>query len=168
MFFYFYFFSLSIKKEKKNTHWTWLCFKIYFNIYLIIVIYFTNFINFDFISKFFFNILKLNVALNFSLLGHDIYFQSFFPSFFKADLHSSNVSQAPDTIRWQMFFFFQSSFEENKMLSLPNRFVLFINHTQKLKCVWQNSYLDLWSNTLYIIWQGVHLLVKLQARGTNK
>ena len=30
------------------------------------------------------------------------------------------------------------------------------------------SYLDLWSNTLYIIWQGVHLLLKLQARGTNK
>ena len=105
--FYFYFFSLSIKKEKKNTHWTWLCFKIYFNIYLLIVIYFTNFINFDFIFKFFFfNMLKLDVTLNLSLLGHDICFQSFFPSFFKADLHSRNVSQATDTICWQMFFFF--------------------------------------------------------------
>ena len=54
------------------------------------------------------------------------------------------------------------------MFSLPNKFVLFTNHKQSLKCVPQNSYLDLWSNTLYIIWQGVHVLVKLQARGTNK
>ena len=80
--------------------------------------------------------LKLNVTLNLSLSGHDICFQSFFPSFFKADLHSRNVSQATDTICWQMFFFFfQSPFEENKMLSLANKFVLFTNHTQKLKCV---------------------------------
>ena len=37
-----------------------------------------------------------------------------------------------------------------------------------MKYVRQNSYLDLNSNTLHIIWQGVHLLVKFQAGGTNK
>ena len=54
------------------------------------------------------------------------------------------------------------------MFCVPNKFVLFGNNKQPLKCVGQNNYLDLWSNTLYIIWQGIHLLVKLQARGTNK
>ena len=54
------------------------------------------------------------------------------------------------------------------MFCLPNKFVLFSNHKQPRKYVWQNSYLDLYLNTLYIMWQGVHLLVKLQARGTNK
>ena len=34
---------------------------------------------------------------------------------------------------------------------------------QPLKCIPQNNHLDLWLYTLYIIWQGVHLLVKLQA-----
>ena len=66
-------------------------------------------------------------------------------------------------------WFFQSPFEAYKIFCLPNKFVLFTNHKQPLKCVRQNSYLNLWSNTLYIIYyQGVHLLVKLQARGTNK
>ena len=74
-------------------------------------------------------------------------------------------------ITWLIYMangFFQSPFKANEMFCLPNKFVLFTNHKQPLKWVWQNSYLGLWSNTLYIIWQGVHLLVKLQARGTNK
>ena len=55
-------------------------------------------------------------------------------------------------------FFFQSIFEVNEMFCLPAWFVLFTNHKQPLKHVWQ--YLSrLRSNTLYIIWQGVHLLV---------
>ena len=54
------------------------------------------------------------------------------------------------------------------MFCLPNKFDLFTNHKQPLKRIQQNSYLDLWSNTLHIIWQGFHLLVKLHARGTNK
>ena len=54
------------------------------NIYLIIVIYFMNFMNFDFIFKFFLlerkkiYTRKIIVTLNFSLLCH-ICFQSFFP-----------------------------------------------------------------------------------------
>ena len=43
-----------------------------------------------------------------------------------------------------------------------------LNQNQPLKCVRQNSYLDLWSYTLHIIWKGVHLLVKLQGRETSK
>ena len=45
-------------------------------------------------------------------------------------------------------------FEANEVFCLLNKFVLFINQKQPLKCVWQNSYLDLWSYTIYIIWQG--------------
>ena len=45
-------------------------------------------------------------------------------------------------------------FETNEVLCLPNIFVFFINQKQPLKCVWQNSYLDLRSYILYIIWQG--------------
>ena len=95
-------------------------------------------------------------------------FKGFFPSFFKADLHSTNVSHTTDAICWQMFFFFQSPFEANKMFCLANKFVLFTNHKQPLKCVQQNNYLGLRSNTLYITWQGDHLLVNSQAGGTNK
>ena len=138
------------------------------------MIYFMNFVNFDFIFKFFLfqrkkrYTLTLIITLNFSLLRHDICFQGFFfPFFFKADFHSTNVTCTNDAICWQTTFFnlHLISWSPNK---LPNKFGLFINHKQPLKCVRQNSYLDLWSNTLYIIWQGVHLLVKLQARGTNK
>ena len=64
-----------------------------------------SFMNLDFIFKFFLlqrkktYTLKLIVALNFSLLQrHDICFQSFFSSFFKVDLHSTNVSHATDAI----------------------------------------------------------------------
>ena len=127
------------------------CFSFYFDflyVYLTIVIYFMNVMNFGFILNFFLlqrkkiHALKLIVALNFSLLRHDICFQSFFSSFFKADLQSTNVSHAIDAIRWQMFFF-QSPFEANEMFCVPNKFVLFANHKQPLKCVRQNSYLDL-------------------------
>ena len=48
------------------------------------------------------------------------------------------------------------------------KFVLFTNQKQPMKCVRQNNYLDMVSYTWYIIWQGVHFLVKLQAEGTNK
>ena len=36
------------------------------------------------------------------------------------------------------------------MFCLPNKFALFTHHMQPLKCVKKNSYLDLWSNTLYM------------------
>ena len=85
----------------------------------------------------------------------------------KVDLHSTNVSCETDTICWRMVFF-QSPFEANEMFCLLNKCFFFTNQKQSLKCVWQNSYLDLRSYTLYIIWQGVHLLVKPQAGGTNK
>ena len=65
-----------------------------------------------------------------------------FSFFFKADLHSTNMSRTTDAICWQMFFF-QSPFEANKMFCIPNKFVLFANHKLQLKCVGQNSYLDL-------------------------
>ena len=62
---------------------------------LIIVICFINFINFDFNFKFFLQCkeiytLKLIVTLNFSLLCHDICFQSFFPPFFKDTINTYN------------------------------------------------------------------------------
>ena len=66
----------------------------------------------------------------------------FFPSSFKVDLHSTNVSCATDTICLQMGFF-QSPFEANETFSLPNNFVLFTNHKQPLKCAQQKSCLDL-------------------------
>ena len=53
--------------------------------------------------------------------------------------------------------FFQSPFEANEMFCFYVTNLLFTNHKQPLKCVWQNSYLDLSSNTSYIIWQGFHL-----------
>ena len=64
--------------------------------------------------------------------------------------------------------FFQSPFEANIMFCLFNKFVLFTNQKPLLQCVRQNSYLDLASYTLDIIWQGAHLLVKLQAGRTIK
>ena len=131
------------------------------------MIYFVNFMNFDFIFNFFLfqrkkiYTLKLIVALNFSLLR-----QVFFPSSLR------RISIPGMWVAWLTQFadkwFFQSPFDANEMFCLPNKFVLVTNHKQPLNFAWQNSYLDWWSNTLYIIWQGVHLLVKLQARGTNK
>ena len=65
-----------------------MCFKIYFNIHLIIVIYFMNFMNFDFIFIFFLlyhtkiYTIKLIVTWNFSLSRHDIA-SCIFSSFFK-------------------------------------------------------------------------------------
>ena len=78
----------------------------------------------------------------------------------KADLHPANVSRATDAMRWRM--------EATEMFCLHIKFVICTNQNQPLKFARQNSYLDLWSYTLYIIWEGVHLLVKLQAAGTNK
>ena len=116
------------------------------------VIYFKNIMSFDFFQNFFLLLcqkiysLEFIIALNFSLLRDDICFQSFFPSLFKTDLHSTNVSRRT------------GAFQPNKMLWLLNKFILFTDHKQALKYVWQSSYLNLWSNILYIIWQGVHLL----------
>ena len=45
--------------------------------------------------------------------------------------------------------------------------LVFTNQKQPLKCIRQISYLGL-RYTLYIIWQGLHLLVKLLAGRTNK
>ena len=69
-----YSFHLSTKKEKKNTHSTWLCFKIYFNVILwtlwILILFFL--LQHEKIYT-----LKLIITLNFSLLCH-ICFQFFF------------------------------------------------------------------------------------------
>ena len=64
--------------------------------------------------------------------------------------------------------FFQSPFEANRMFCLCNKLFLFNNQKQSLKRFQQDSYLDLQSYALYIIWQGVHLLIKSQTGGTNK
>ena len=73
-----------------------------------------------------------------------------------------------------------SPFEANIMFCLLNKFVLFTSQKPPLQCVRQNSYLDLVSYvpqnsyldlasyTLDIIWQGIHLLVKLRAGRTIK
>ena len=136
------------------------------------MIHFTNFMNFDFIFKFFLfqcskiYTLKLIIALNFSLLCYDICFHSFFfrPSLRRIPIQRMWIARLIQFVGKQ---FFSISIWGKRMFCLPNKFFLFTNHKQPLKCVWQNSYLDLWSNTLYIIWQGVHLSVKLQVRGTN-
>ena len=108
-----------------------MCFKIYFDIYLIIVIYFMNFMNFDFIFKFFLlqrkkiYTLKLIVALNVWLLRH-IWLQSFFHLSLRqlsiqGDLHSMWVAQL---VQFASKWFFQSPFQGNKMFCLPNKFVV--------------------------------------------
>ena len=141
--------------------------KTYFNGYLIIVIYLMNFMNFDFIFEFYLLqckkicTLKLIVALNFLLLRHDICLQGFFlPSSRWISIQRKWVARLTQFVG--IWFFFNLHLNWTKCsVYLTNLFCL-------LKRVRQNSYLDLWSNTLSIIWQGVHILVKLQARGTNK
>ena len=140
---FFLFFLTGINKEKKNTT------KLHFASYLIIVIYFMNFMNFDFVFKFFLlrskkiYTLKLIVALNFSLLRHDICFPSFLPSFFKAALHSTNVSRAIDSIRWEMGFFWQSYRLEkliNKILTKRNLSHVFLIHFTFYLYLWWSLY----------------------------
>ena len=104
-----------------------MCFQGYFNVYLIIGIYFINIMNFDFIFKFFLQckkifMLKLIVALNFSLLCYDICFQCFFPSFLRADLYSMNVNHVTDAVCWQIVFWQSYRLEEliNKLLTKWN------------------------------------------------
>ena len=80
---------------------------------------------------------------------------------------SAHVSCATNVIRWRMAFLI-SMWGENEMFCLLNKFVVFNNQKQPLKFVRQNSCPDLWSYTWHIIWQGVHLLVKLQTGRTNK
>ena len=107
-----------------------------------------KFMNFDFIFTFFLlqhkkiYTLQLIIALNFSLLRYDICFQEFsLPSLRRISIQQIWV------VRLTKFagkcFFFQSPFEANEMFCVPNKFVLFGNHKQPLKCVGQNSYLDL-------------------------
>ena len=109
----------------------------YFNIYLVIVIYFMNFMNFDFIFKFFIlhckkiYTLKLIISwtwsLNFSLLVMIFALKVFFLPFNECECWHNLLANG----------FFQSPFEVNKIFCLPNKFVLFTNHKQPLKCVWQ-------------------------------
>ena len=54
---------------------------------------------------------------------------------FKADYDSVNLTQFAGEC-----FFFQSPFEANEIFCLLNKFVLFNNQKQPLKCVRQNSY----------------------------
>ena len=69
--FSFYFFSFEYKKRKEKYMLNSIMLKIYFNVYLIIVIYFMNFMNFDFIFIFLFfqrkkvYTIKLVMTLNF-------------------------------------------------------------------------------------------------------
>ena len=51
----------------------------------------------------------------------------------KVDLHSENVSCANDAICWRMCFFFQSTFEANKIFFLLNKHVIFTNQKPALK-----------------------------------
>ena len=74
--FFFLFCFCWVLNEKRKIQQMRLCCKIYFNVYLIIVIYLLNFMNFGFIFNFFLLqhkkicTLKLIIALNFSLLRH--------------------------------------------------------------------------------------------------
>ena len=77
--------------------------RIYFN-------YTTNFVKkcFLFFSIFFFcenYILNSILLQNFHFYVIIFAFKAFFPSFFKVDIHSTNVSCATDPIRWPSFFF---------------------------------------------------------------
>ena len=104
----------------------WWCFKIYFNIYLVIVIYFMNFMNFDFIFEFFLLhqkklytlklIVTLTRSLNFSPLRHDICLK-FFSSI-------QRMSCTADTIRWKMVFFNHCLRQTKCSVYLTNLFCL--------------------------------------------
>ena len=72
--------------------------------------YTTNFVKkcFLFFSIFFFcenYILNSMLLQNFHFYVIIFAFKTFFPSFFKVDIHSTNVSCATDPIRWPSFFF---------------------------------------------------------------
>ena len=72
--------------------------------------YTTNFVKkcFIFFSIFFFceNCILNSILLqNFHFYVIIFAFKAFFPSFFKVDIHSTNVSCATDPIRWPSFFF---------------------------------------------------------------
>ena len=129
------FFLLSIYIKEKHTKLNGASKLLY--LYLIIVTHFMNFMNFDFFflqcKKIY--TLKLIVTLNFLLSHNDICFRSFF---FLPSLRQISIQQMG--LAWVMQFagkvFFQSPFEENKMVCLFNKFILFTNHKQLLKCVW--------------------------------
>ena len=79
--------------------------------------YTTNFVKkcFLFFSIFFFcenYILNSMLLQNFHFYVIIFAFKTFFPSFFKVDIHSTNVSCATDPIRWPSFFFQSYRLEE--------------------------------------------------------
>ena len=79
--------------------------------------YTTNFVKkcFLFFSIFFFcenYILNSMLLQNFHFYVIIFAFKTFFPSFFKVDIHSTNVSCATDPIRWPSFFFHCYRLEE--------------------------------------------------------
>ena len=79
--------------------------------------YTTNFVKkcFLFFSIFFFcekYILNSILLQNFHFYVIIFAFKAFFPSFFKVDIHSTNVSCATDPIRWPSFFFQSYRLEE--------------------------------------------------------
>ena len=151
------------------------------------MIYFINFLNFDFVFKFFLHqhkkiyTLKLIIALKFSrsiqpfiLLRSTKWVPGISANLVvksKLPPQSGSSLEAVEPIHkkgpWSFFPFYQSPFQVNEMFCLPNKFALFNTPEQPLKCVPHNSYLDMRSNTLCIIWQGIHLLVKLQSSETN-
>ena len=98
--FSFYFFSFEYKERKEKFTLNLIVFKIYFNAYLIKVIYFMNFMSFDFIFKFL--LLHNKVDLRFKLFTFTSYFafKNFFPSF-KANLHLNGGKWFPG--KWSFF-----------------------------------------------------------------
>ena len=104
-----------------------------------------NFMNFKYFLLHYKKIytLKLIVALNSSLLHHDICFQSFFPTFFKADLHSVNVICLTNPICCQMCCSGQNyRLEELKVNYLQwNLSQVFLIHCTLYLYLWLSLYL---------------------------
>ena len=76
---------------------------------------------------------------------------------FKVDPNSTNVSRATDAICWQIVFFNVHLRWTKCSEYLTNLFCLL---TISSNCARQSSYLDLWSNTLYIIL--VYIIYRLE------
>ena len=110
--------------------------------------YTTNFVKkcFLFFSIFFFcenYILNSILLQNFHFYVIIFAFKAFFPSFFKVDIHSTNVSCATDPIRWPSFFFQSYRLEEliNTLLKKWNISQTFLIHFTLYLYLWWSLYL---------------------------
>ena len=109
LFFFLLFFSFEYNKRIEKNTLNSIVLQNLCYIYLIMLIYLINYVHFDFIFKFFLQrkkiyTLKFIVVLKVSLLLLIFGFKDFFPFFFKAHLHSRNMSSTTDAIRWQTVF----------------------------------------------------------------